>query len=192
MFYDVLWVVVWCFIEKSNGPKIWLICSKLSRVVLFFSSSRWYNTWGQNWRIWRPDLGFWMFGMQSSFTVCFGAWRQTCLASIDNTYFIVTYLAILQSVMRTLLSFRFTDPTKVADIDRWKGMCDPTTPVEITTEPSLVAVYRSILFELSAALACIVSTRNWSRFSTPIRFGNQFQSVALCEGRPKTVELSML
>jgi len=32
-------------------------------------------------------------------------------------------------------------------------MCDPTTPVEITSEPSLVAVYSSILFELSAALA---------------------------------------
>ena len=94
-----------------------------------------------------------MFGMRSSFTVCFGAWRQTCLASIDNTYFIVRYLAILQSVMRTLLSLRVTDPTKVADIDKWKGMCDPTTPVEITTEPSLIAVYSSILFEFSAALA---------------------------------------
>lgn len=83
---------------------------------------------------------------------------KTGLGILDVWHAILIYcllrrMAILPSVMRTLLSLRVTDPTKVADIDRWKGMCDPTTPVEITTENSLVAVYSSILFELSAALA---------------------------------------
>ena len=132
MFYDVLSYFSLMFIEKRLAERfdLWSHLSRSVLLLVLYFWSRWYN--GQIWRIWRPDLGFWMFGMHSSFTIYFGTWRSTCLTSIDNTYFKLTWQHC-NLLLRTLLFFRVSDPTKKADIDnidKWKGMCDPTTDME--------------------------------------------------------------